>query len=114
MRQRQIVISPEVVAMRTAGDCRRPLGLPGWERSVWGWDDRDVSLFAQLWRDGDGDEDGDPDIWIIPGPRWTETGLPEVLAARIAGATGEAEALVLLAMAASVPDGARLRDLSGL
>jgi hypothetical protein len=112
VRQRQIVISPEVAAMRAAGDCRRPLSLPGWRRSVWGWDDRDVSLFAQLWPDGD--ESDEPAIWIMPGPRWTETGLPEVLAGRIAGVTGEAEALVLLAMAGSVADGARLRDLSGL
>jgi len=67
------------------------LNLPGWEHSsIWGVDARWGHLFAQLWRNGAGEQDDDPHIWITP-PGWPETReLPE-LARQIARATGVSE-----------------------
>jgi hypothetical protein len=89
---------------------RKGLDLDGWgDLSVWGWDDRAASLFAQLWPDADGDEDDDaedqpPAIWITPGGQWDATGSPAVLAAWIAAATGKPLPDVLLAMTCNVPE----------
>src|SRR6185437_11383639 len=92
---------------------RRGLDLDGWgELSVWGWDHQAQSLFAQLWRDRPDDDDSDaadaPEIWITP-PAWEATRRLDVLARRIAGATGKPVTTVLRAMASSV--GGRLRDV---
>ena len=39
------------------------LWLPGWShRSTWGYDEQMDTYFAQLWRDGDTDDD--PTVWI--------------------------------------------------
>ncbi len=87
---------------------RRGLDLDGWgDLSIWGWDSQAGTLFAQLWRDRDDEEDADeeddehPEVWITP-PAWEATGQPEVLASRIAEATGSSVAAVLRAMAQSV------------
>jgi hypothetical protein len=85
---------------------RRGLDLDGWgELSVWGWDHQAGSLFAQLWHDRPDDEDSDaadaPEIWITP-PAWEATGQLDVLARRIAVATGKPITTVLRAMARSV------------
>jgi hypothetical protein len=82
------------------------LDLDGWgDLSVWGWDGQAGTLFAQLWRDRD-DEDDDyderPEIWITP-PAWEVTSQPAVLARWIADATGSPLAKVLKAMARSLP-----------
>jgi hypothetical protein len=86
---------------------RRGLDLDGWgDLSVWGWDSQAGTLFAQLWRDRDGDDEEDyderPEIWITP-PAWHATDQPAILARRIAEATGSPLIAVLAAMARSVP-----------
>jgi hypothetical protein len=84
---------------------RRALNLDGWgERSVWGWDSRGATLFAQLWRDSEEDDDNDsdePEIWITP-PGWAVTTDPVVLGHWIAEATASPVAAVLSALAQSV------------
>ncbi len=92
---------------------RRGLDLDGWsDLSVWGWDSQASTLFAQLWRDRDdedqdGDDDERPDIWITP-PAWEATDQPVVLASWIADVTYSPLIAVLTAMAQSVPN--ELRD----
>jgi hypothetical protein len=87
---------------------RRGLDLDGWgDLSVWGWDNQAGTLFAQLWRDRDdedeeGGDDERPDIWITP-PSWEATDQPVVLASWIAEVTGSPLIAVLTAMARSVP-----------
>jgi hypothetical protein len=87
---------------------RRGLDLDGWgDLSAWGWDHQAGTLFAQLWRDRDDEDDdneGDerPDIWITP-PAWEATGQPVILARRIADATATPLTVVLTAMARSIP-----------
>ena len=42
-----------------------PLPLSGWgRRSIWGWDRRDGTYYAQLWRDGE--EQDEPTLWLHP------------------------------------------------
>lgn len=78
---------------------RRGLNLRGWaERSIWGWDRQMDCLFAQLWRDNAGEDDG-PEIWISPPGRVTTE--PDVLAQWIAEATGKPLNSVLSAMGLS-------------
>jgi hypothetical protein len=65
----------------------RPLDLPGWERrSIYGWDDYEGSLYAQLWANDSTNRDH-PDVWITP-PRWPRTDSFAVLATWIAEAAG--------------------------
>ncbi len=42
---------------------REALCLPGWsDQSIWGYDEQMDTYFAQLWRDGDVNDD--PTVWI--------------------------------------------------
>ena len=42
---------------------REALWLPGWsDQSIWGYDEQMDTYFAQLWRDGDVNDD--PTVWI--------------------------------------------------
>jgi hypothetical protein len=42
---------------------REALRLPGWsDQSIWGYDEQMDTYFAQLWRDGDTNDD--PTVWI--------------------------------------------------
>jgi len=96
-----VYVSPAVAGLRDRG--RMPLVLAGWDDySIWGWDEQEGSLFAQLWRNAD--DSGDPPRhWITPVYGWPETGsLPE-LAARIAAVTGCVLRDVLLALARCAP-----------
>jgi hypothetical protein len=90
------------------------LYLPGWERySIWGWDGREGSLFAQLWRNTD-DRDAEPSIWITTLTGWPAVREPEVLAEWVSSATGCRLPDVLLAMAAHAPGSlsGHLRELA--
>ena len=74
---------PPITLPRNTG-----LNLPGWDDySVWGWDDREGSLFAQLWRNDD-DSGARPRIWISPVMGWPIMKDPAALAEAIATATG--------------------------
>lgn len=65
---------------------RFALDLAGWEdRSIWGYDPTVGSLFAQLTRNGNNDDNG-PDIWITP-PAFPPITTPAMLARAIAIAT---------------------------
>jgi hypothetical protein len=97
----EVYVSPAAAQLRDRG--RMPLVLAGWDDySIWGWDEQEATLFAQLWRNTD--DSGDPPRhWITPVYGWPETGsLPE-LAARIASVTGCALRDVLLALAQCAP-----------
>jgi hypothetical protein len=62
---------------------REALWLPGWsEQSIWGYDEQMDTYFAQLWRDGDRNDE--PTVWIS-GCDPIASGLQ--LAAQIASAT---------------------------
>ena len=62
---------------------REALWLPGWsEQSTWGYDEQMDTYFAQLWRDGDRNDE--PTVWIS-GCDPIASGLQ--LAAHIASAT---------------------------
>lgn len=62
---------------------REALWLPGWsEQSTWGYDEQMDTYFAQLWRDGDRNDE--PTVWIS-GCAPIASGLQ--LAAQIASAT---------------------------
>jgi hypothetical protein len=79
---------------------RYALPLSGYENaSIWGYDEQQVSYFAQLWRN-ESDSWNDPDIWL-PGLRPLET--PAELAYRIAARTSLGAGEVARAMAAAVP-----------
>ena len=94
-------VSPESAQLQGKG--HMGLNLPGWDRySVWGWDDREACLFAQLWRNDD-DSELQPRVWMTPAEGWPATGMPEVLAEWIAQATGSTISTVLEAMAQSAP-----------
>lgn len=42
---------------------REALCLPGWsDQSIWGYDEQMDTYFAQLWRDGDRNDE--PTVWI--------------------------------------------------
>ncbi|MFE7869442.1 hypothetical protein ACFUYE_03735 [Micromonospora humida] len=61
--------------------------IDGWDhRSTWGWDVGARSLYAQLIRNGNSDDNG-PDVWIAP-PTTPQILLPETLAKAIARVTG--------------------------
>lgn len=110
-----MLISPEVAEAAVTGQSmRRSLPLPGWEqRSVWGWDSADQSLFAQLYRNGEDDWNPPEDNRWITVTRYPATGSVEQLAQWIARASGAADSEVLLALADSLgASGARLRDLA--
>ena len=97
-----MLVAPGVLDLRARG--RVALPLDGWDRySVWGWDDQEHCLFAQLWRNTDDGSDR-PRVWITPVAGWPATGLPEVLAGWIAEATGCARRDVLVALAAQAPE----------
>ncbi|MGC1734639.1 MAG: hypothetical protein WA731_18640 [Pseudonocardiaceae bacterium] len=66
------------------------------ELSTWGYDASAGSLYAQLTRNGNSDDDG-PDIWITP-PDFPVVLVPTALAAAIAAATGSELAAVYVAM----------------
>jgi hypothetical protein len=108
-------ISPEIAHAAVSGEGRRlAMPLAGWEeRSVWGWDSADQSLFAQMYHDGESDWEPPPgNRWITP-PHYPQTGSPEQLAEWIATATGCGVRDVLTAMADSLGEqGARLRALA--
>ncbi|WP_202902320.1 hypothetical protein [Salinispora pacifica] len=71
--------------------------IDGWDhRSTWGWDDGTRSLYAQLTRNGNSDDNG-PDVWITP-PATPRILLPEALAKAIAHVTGTNLATVHAAM----------------
>jgi hypothetical protein len=111
-REVVVSVSREVGEMRDSGRTRLPLYLPGWDqRSTWGWDDGQMTLFAQLWVNGD--DSDEPGYWLTPGQDWTHIGHVEILAARIAGITAISERTVLLAMAEELPAPERLRALAG-
>jgi len=107
-----VYVSPAVAGLRDRG--RMPLVLAGWDDySIWGWDEQEGSLFAQLWRNAD--DSGDPPRhWITPVYGWPETGSPAELAARIASVTGSALRDALLALAQCAPElvAAELRALA--
>jgi hypothetical protein len=111
-----MLISPEVVEAAATGEgLRRGLPLAGWEeKSVWGWDSADRSLFAQMYRNGEDDWDPPPGNRWITVTRYPATGSVEQLAQWIAQATGAADSEVLLAMADSLGGqaGGRLRALA--
>jgi hypothetical protein len=93
---------------------RMPIDLPGWDYySIWGWDDQEASLFAQLWRNTD-DGGEEPRYWVSSVVGWPVTGLPEVLAGWIAQVTGSDPRDVLHALACGAPDlvAAELRELA--
>ena len=88
--------------IRTRGGT--PLPLAGWgRRSTWGWDAQDGTLFAQLWRDDD--QQDEPTWWIHPTVQnWPARILDlRVLARLIVTATGRTAADVYQALAASGP-----------
>jgi hypothetical protein len=77
------------------------LALAGWdELSTWGYDEGAGSLYAQLTRNGNSDDDG-PDIGIVP-PAFPTLLVPTELATVIAAATGSALPAVYLAMNAGL------------
>jgi hypothetical protein len=77
------------------------LALAGWdELSTWGYDEGAGSLYAQLTRNGNSDDDG-PDIGIVPHAFPTVL-VPTELATVIATATGSALPAVYLAMNAGL------------
>jgi hypothetical protein len=102
MDLRGAYVSSAAARLRDHG--RMPLVLAGWEDySVWGWDEQEGTLFAQLWRNTD--DSGDPPRhWITPVYGWPETGSPVELAARIAAMTGCALRDALLALAQCAPE----------
>jgi hypothetical protein len=106
-------VTDDTALLRARG--RMALVLPGWDSfSVWGWDDREGCLFAQLWRDDD-DGSAGPRIWITTLAGWPAFTAPEDLAEAIASATGCAVQAALLALAHQAPGefGAYLRELAG-
>ena len=83
---------------------RKGLILPGWdERSTWGYDDGQASYFAQLWRNGVGEDRCPPHIWITPGAVTPPIESLGELVARIAAATDVTPGEVRAAMAAGAP-----------
>jgi hypothetical protein len=83
-----------------------PLALDGWDHlSTWGWDSQLGSLYAQLTRNGNSDDDG-PDVWISP-PTWPKITLPELLGEAIAKVTGAEQDAVFAAMSAGLDDEGR-------
>jgi hypothetical protein len=77
------------------------LALAGWdELSTWGYDEGAGSLYAQLTRNGNSDDDG-PDIGIVP-PAFPTVLVPTELATVIAAATGSALPAVYVAMNAGL------------
>ena len=73
---------------------REALCLPGWsDQSIWGYDEQMDTYFAQLWRDGDNNDE--PTVWIS-GCDPIGTGLE--LATRIASITGTDLTAVMQAM----------------
>ena len=112
MDLRALLVSPAAAQLRGRG--RMPIDLPGWDYySIWGWDDQEVSLFAQLWRNTD-DGGEEPRHWISSVVGWPATGSPEVLAGWIAQVTGSEPRDVLRALARGAPDlvAAELRELA--
>lgn len=80
---------------------REAVWLPGWsDRSIWGYDEQMDTFFAQLWRDGDPNDD--PTVWIS-GCDPIESG--QRLATLIASVTGRDIVTVMRAMLCE-PDGA--------
>lgn len=70
------------------------LCLPGWsDRSIWGYDEQMDTYFAQLWRDGDTNDD--PTVWISG---CDPIGSRVQLADRIRSATGVDRAAVRRSM----------------
>lgn len=85
------------------------LMIDGWERkSTWGYDEAIRSLYAQLTRNGNSDDDG-PDVWLTP-PRIPAILAPATLAKYIAQAIGVCLATVHAGMNEGLDDtGAHLR-----
>jgi hypothetical protein len=83
---------------------RKALFLDGWdERSTWGYDEGQASWFAQLWRNGLGEERGAPHTWITPGPVTPPIETLTELVTRIASATNASPAEIRAAMAEGAP-----------
>jgi hypothetical protein len=80
---------------------------PATRDSTWGYDDLMDSYYAQLTRNGHGDDDG-TDVWITPGASWPAIHHADVLAEVIVEATGAPLDDVRAAMAASPSAGADL------
>lgn len=86
---------------------RIPLVLDGWQRfSVWGWDSREDTLFAQLWMNTD-DSDSEPRHRITPGSYPVIRYLDD-LAQFIAQATGCSDLDARQAMAYRAPQSVKL------
>jgi hypothetical protein len=81
--------------------------------SVWGYDDQEMSYWAQLWRNSS-DSGSDPDFWL----NWFSEKFPITSAARLASMitvrTGAGLADVLRAMgaASTAPESAELIELA--
>ena len=112
MDLRALLVSPAAAQLRDRG--RMPIDLPGWDYySIWGWDDQEASLFAQLWRNTD-DGGEEPRHWVSSVVGWPVTGSPEVLAGWIAQVAGSDPRDVLRALARGAPDlvAAELHELA--
>ena len=89
------------------------LDLPGWEDySVWGYDETEGSLFAQLWPNlpDDASEDEQdqmaekpPLIWITPAHGYPQITNPADLAAHIAARTRMPLSTAMQSLASSAP-----------
>ncbi len=87
--------------LRTRG--RMPLALPGWDDySVWGCDEVEGCLFAQLWMNSDSPRD-QPRLWITPSMGWPATATLDELVRIIATAISHGDDVVRQAMARSAP-----------
>ena len=77
------------------------LSLPGWgNRSVWGWDSRECTLYAQLWEDSDRRDE--PTIWLHPVTgRWPVLTEPMALVLCLVMSTGCTTNDALLGLAAA-------------
>jgi len=85
-----------VVQVRANGPVRLP--LEGWDQaSIWGWDEKANSLFANLWRNND-DPAQSPTIRIAPDEFTPAITIPETLALHIAMAVNRSPWEVTSAM----------------
>jgi hypothetical protein len=93
---------------------RYALPLSGYDdASVWGYEDRDATYFAQLWRNSS-DTWSDPDYWLS----WFTEKHPISSAARLASMiavrtdASMAEVLRAMAVANTAPESAELLELA--